>query len=124
MSGFTSFRSYHLADIAKRLYQLDAPLRWNVGRKDSGLLIEVPRLETFDISVPKGLGWLQSRDDRRVLLPAAIHDFLLREGFDVAFASGEFRRALLAMEVPAWRCWALYAATLLWTAIRRKPAQK
>lgn len=120
MSGFSSFGNFEHVPGTHKAYLLTQPLHWHIGCKGSDWLLTVEVGTVFDISVPRVLEWLQSPHDRRVLLAAAIHDELLKRGHDVAFASAEFRRALLARGVSPARAWLLFAATLSWTAMHRQ----
>ncbi|WP_150524035.1 DUF1353 domain-containing protein [Roseibium sediminis] len=119
MSGFSSFDYFEHVPGTRKTYVLTQTLRWHIGCKGSDWLLAVEAGTVFDISVPWTLEWLQSPHDRRVLLAAAIHDELLKRGHDVAFASAEFRRALLARGCSPPRAWALFTATLIWTAFGR-----
>lgn len=120
MSDFTSFNALSLVVGARKTYQLDAPLIWDIGKKGSGWSLIIPPGVAFDISVPRAFEWALSPHDERVLPAAAIHDELLRRGHDAAFASSEFRRALIARGYSQWRAWGLFLVTLLWTALREK----
>ena len=86
------FDGYEYTGAGDR-YVLTAPLVWEVGRRGSGWMYVVPAGFAFDLSVPRLLTWLVSRHYRAWLLPAALHDHLLAQGFDYAFAGGEWRRA-------------------------------
>ena len=49
------------------------------------------------------------------MLPAAaLHDYLLEEGFDITFAAGEFRRACIARGVSKSKAWLAFFATLIY----------
>jgi hypothetical protein len=119
MSAFTDFEAFSRLPGTRTLYSLDGPLTWEVGKRGSGWTLNIPAGTTFDISVPRFLEWAQSPHDRRVLLAAAVHDELMRQGCDRPFASGEFRRACMARGVPCAFAWALYFATLLATGFAR-----
>jgi len=114
MSEFTKFEAFSLVD--KALYRLDADMIWAIGKKGSHWELVVKEGTEFDISVPAAFRWFVSPHNRTVLPAAAIHDELLRRGFDSAFASAEFRRATRARGYPSWRAWLLFSSTLLWTA--------
>lgn len=121
-TDFSTFEDFALVAGERKLYVLQSDLCWNVGKKDSGYLLELPLGTTFDISIPRLFEWLLNPHDRRVLLAAALHDELLRRGFDIGFASAEFRRAAIARHYPGWKAWGLFGATLIWTAASRKKA--
>jgi hypothetical protein len=119
VSDFTAFDEFEQVEPGSRIYVTRWPVMWEIGRKGSGWELVMEAGETFDISVPCGLRWLLSPHDRRLLPAALVHDELLREGHDVAFASAEFRRAALARGVNALFAWLLFVVTLVWTAARR-----
>lgn len=119
MSGFSSFGQFEHVPGTHKTYVLTHALYWHIGCKGSDWLLTIEAGTDFDISVLRFLEWLQSPHDRRVLPAAAIHDELLKRGHDVAFASAEFRRALLARGCSPPRAWALFTATLIWTASGR-----
>lgn len=123
MSGFSDFEAFVLAqdewgvENANELeYTLLRPLAWDIGRKASPWTLTVPENENFDITVLRGLSWLQSPHDRQLLPAAAVHDELLKRGYDRPFAAAEFRRACRARGVGPWRAWALFFAVLGWTS--------
>lgn len=118
MSDFTNFENFeHVADSYK-IYRLKSPLIWDIGAEGSNWRLEIAKGSTFDISVPRLLEWVLSPHDRRVLPAAAVHDELLRRGFDIVFASAEFRRAIIARGLNRLWAWLLFFATLIWTALR------
>ena len=101
-----------------KAYRLSSPLQWEIGQKGSGWVLVVPAGYVFESSIPWWLTWLISRDHRPWLLAAAIHDRLFDLGYDKAFASGEWLRAVRAVRkrdrlkilaVPA------YYALTIWT---------
>lgn len=53
-------------------------------------------------------------------MPARVHDQLLEDGFDQAFASSEFRRALRARGAGGVYAWLLFFVTLFATAFKGK----
>ena len=116
MSTFSQFEAFEKREGI--IYELKADLVWNIGKKESGWSLTIPKGREFDISVPRWLRWILSPDDRCVLPAAAIHDELLNQGHDVAFASSEFRRAVLARGGGMIWAWMLFWATLVWTAWR------
>ena len=120
MSDFTKFRRWRRIPLSRDEYALEASLAWEVGRKGSGLVVIVPKGFVFDISVPWFLRWWMSRSDPQVLPCAALHDWLLFEGYDLAFASGEMRRALRAKGVGKMRSYLIWAGTLVVTAWNRR----
>lgn len=115
MSRFTDFDAFYAIVPGSRLYELAAPLAWDIGCEGSGWVLDLAWGTRFDISVPRWLEWVLSPHDRRVLPAAAIHDELLRKGHDAAFASAEFRRAAIARGVRPWFGWLLFAAVFFWT---------
>lgn len=124
MSKFSKFVDFELVAGTRKLYSLKSPLIWEISSKGSGWELPLKAGLTFDISVPRFLEWAQDPHDKRVLLAALVHDELLRRGEDVAFASAEFRRALITRGISKRWAWLLFTLTLLWTAQsqRSKPA--
>lgn len=118
MVKFSEFDDFAPVTEGSRRYVMGSVAFWDIGRKGSGYRLELKPGRTFDISVPWWLKWLQSPHDRRVLMAARVHDELLEEGFDQAFASSEFRRACRARGVSAQYAWVLFFATLFVTAFK------
>lgn len=119
MSKFTDFEEFMLVPGTDAKYVLNASLIWEIGKRGSGWFFEIRSGTKFDISVPRWLEWLQSPHDRRILLAAAIHDELGKHGHDVAFASGEMRRAMSARGTSHLRAWSIFFVTLCYTAAWR-----
>ena len=115
MSNFTRFENFHLLEGSKYIANSDTV--WHIGKKYSNWYLKLEAGKPFDISVPRGLGFIQSRHDRDVLMAAWVHDRLLEMGFDKPFASSEFRRACIARGVGTFRSWMLFYATLFYTTI-------
>ena len=118
MIQFSTFDAFKRVSGTEKTYQLEAPLNWDIGKKGSGWSLLITPGTTFDISVPRLFEWALSPHNRRVLPAAAIHDELLRRGHDSAFASSEFRRALIARGYLHWRAWGLFLATLIWMTFK------
>ena len=70
----------------------------------------------FDISAPRCLQWIVSPLDRRYLLAAAVHDWLLQDGWKRNRAAIEFYHGLLAMGVKRWWAVVMTACVLVWTS--------
>ncbi len=115
MKPFSKFEDFKVLENYK--YIATSSTKWDIGKKGSDWSLFLEEGETFDISVPKGLGFIQSRHDRRVLMGAWVHDRLLERGFDKAFASSEFRRACIARGVSRTRSWVLFYTTFYYTII-------
>lgn len=99
-------------------YRLRALLIWEIGNKGSGWKLEIPAGFEFESSVPRLLRWIVSPHHRSWLLAAAVHDRLLAEGFDKAFAAGEWLRAVRAMRAQdskAWLALPAYYGVVIWT---------
>ena len=90
-------------------------ITWYLGYKNSPWVVLVKRGFIFDISVPRWLRWLVSPDDETLLGPAAIHDWLLQDGWKRNRAAIEFYQACRAWGVPRWRAFILAGAVLTWT---------
>lgn len=77
---------------------------WEIGRKGSGFWFEVRDGTLFDVSIPAGpLRLVFDPHDPRYLKAAALHDEILRAGFDRITAAGAFNAALAADGVSRWR---------------------
>ena len=120
MSSVSTFTGLERVEGSRKRYGYRDPFFWDVGRKGSGMTLRVPpRTEfDFDVSVPRWLEWAQSPHETPVVIASGVHDWLLEDGHDAAFASSEFRRVLRAFGVSAQRAWRLYFATLFFTAFR------
>lgn len=95
MSKATQYDDY--IHVYKNKYKLGSNLVWEIGLLGSGWELTVPKDFEFDISVPKWLQWLISPHHRAWFLGSAIHDYLLKNGFDRGFAAGEWYRGARAM---------------------------
>lgn len=115
------------------LYRSTAELVFEVGALGSGLRVSVPAGVTFDVSVPQHkpapinpfrwpfwflravfvifANWLVDVHDERFRKAAALHDVLLRAGWDRATAGAVFHSALKADGVPRWQ------RLLMWLAV-------
>lgn len=71
-------------------YITTKPIEWHVGKKNSHLVVIVPKGFKFESSVPRLFWWLFSPHDPQYLLAACIHDWLLENNFRPAFAASEW----------------------------------
>lgn len=94
MSAFTENSEY--IDLPDNRFILSRPLKWEVGREGSGLWITVPTGFKFDISVPRWLWLIVSPMDKRFVLAACLHDWLLQDGWAHNRAAIEFYHGLKA----------------------------
>lgn len=101
-------------------YKLTQDLTWEVGKKNSGLLTIIPKGFSFESSVPKPLWWLWSPDDPYFLKAAAIHDWLLENGYRPAFAAGEWYDAAKSVHAPRLRRLFGFMAVALWTLLTER----
>ena len=104
--------------VGSEKYQCCSPIAWEIGRKGSGWILTVPTDFVFDSSVPKFAQWIVSPHHEPWLLAAAIHDYLLEQGFDKAFAAGEWLRAARAVakrDDKKWLVLPAYYGVVLWT---------
>lgn len=83
-----------------RGYVLVAPIVWHLGKKDSGHILTIPKGTEFESSVPWVLRWLWSVDDPYFLKAAAIHDFMLENGYFKDSADSEWYQAALCENAP------------------------
>ena len=89
-------------------------LQWEVGRKGSGMWIEVPVGFGFDVSVPCGLRWLFNPRHARYLKAACLHDYALSQQWDRVAAAAVFADALKADGVGRWRRLTMTLAVIVW----------
>ena len=95
-------------------YITTAPLFWELGRKGSGLWLQVEPGFGFDVSVPVLLRWLFDPHDPRYLKAAALHDFALLDGWDRVSAAAAFAGALAAVGVGRGERLAMVLAVIVW----------
>jgi len=88
-------------------WELMSPLRWEIGKKDSGHVYEVkPGFETDLASIPWWGRWAIDRGDARLAKAAILHDSMHNDGeYSPITASAEFTAALLADGCKKW--WAI-----------------
>ncbi|SFQ14537.1 Protein of unknown function [Roseivivax halotolerans] len=112
MSVYTDIGTWceHVSGIE---YRTTAPLTFEIGRKWSGLEIEVRRGTYFDCSIPRGLRWAFDPHDPRFLKASAIHDHLLGMRWDRVTAGAIFHDALKADGVGRARRLAMWLAVSL-----------
>ncbi|WP_061930097.1 DUF1353 domain-containing protein [Aureimonas sp. AU22] len=92
-------------------YRQHGATHWEIGRKGSNYWFEVDDGTLFDVSIPAGpLRLIFDPHDPRYLKAAALHDELLRQGFDRVTAAGAFNQALNADGVSAARRFVMTAA--------------
>lgn len=80
-----------------------SPIVWEIGKKGSGWVLCIPAGFEFESSVPRWLWWLFSPDDPHFLKSAAIHDWLLENGFRRAMADAEWHDAARSEGAPILR---------------------
>ncbi|PYE80805.1 DUF1353 domain-containing protein [Pseudoroseicyclus aestuarii] len=112
MSAYTAAAAWY--ELAEGLrYRVTVPLRWEIGR-EGGPAVTVPPGFVFDVSVPRGLRWIVSPRDARYLKAAALHDWLLEDGWARVTAAAVFNEALAADGVGRLRRLAMWLAVSLW----------
>lgn len=112
---FADFNDFIKIKSSRRDYLLGSDLSWDIGQKGSSWKLIIKKGFKVNVSAPRLLEWAIDVHDKNLLAAAAIHDWLLEQGFDKAFASSEFRRALRARGVSHVKSWGLFFATLFWT---------
>lgn len=100
-------------------YRVTRPTSWEVGKKGSGLFVQVPAGFQFESSIPRLLHWLVSPHDERLLWSAAIHDWLLENGYGAIFSAGEWYSGALKYRVPPRRAFSMCISIVVYTAARR-----
>lgn len=113
MSAYTDASDWcqHDSDL---MYITTAPLSWEIGRKGSGYVVDIPVGWIFDVSVPLVLRWIFSPHDIRYLKAAAVHDWLLEDRWSRVTAGAEFHEALRADGVGMGRRLAMWLAASVW----------
>lgn len=88
----------------KRISKIDyitlEEICWDVGFKGNKNKEIVPIDFPFNVSIPWYLLWLFSRHNPRYFRAAAVHDYLLKIGYDRVSAAGAFNHGLKAEDVP------------------------
>ena len=92
-----------------RGYVVTRPLLWDIGKRGSGWVFEIPIGKEFESSVPWALRWVFSPDDPAFLKAAAIHDTLLEAGYRSAFADSQWFEAAMSEQAPALKAWVAYS---------------
>lgn len=113
MSNATDFNNF--IPLKDHKFRLGSVINWEIGAKGSGWLLKIPPGFVFDSSVPRGLWWVRSPDYRPWLLAAAVHDWLLENGYDRAFAAGEWLRAVRAKDPGSKLALVAYYGIVGWT---------
>lgn len=101
-------------------YALRAELRWEIGKRGSGVWLVVPKGHIFDVSVPKPLRWLIDPHQRALLLPSAIHDFTTRNGWEWQTCAGLWHHTLRANRVCPVKAFLFFVAVSFFTFFRKK----
>lgn len=112
MSRYTEEMQRFVRQVDGR-YRLVAALPWHIGHV-GGPVITVPVGFVFDVSIPWFARWVFNPNARQYFKAAALHDFLLIEGFDRLTAGACFHEALRADGVPTWRRLVMWLAVSLW----------
>jgi len=115
MSKATEFTGFQHVDGTDYKYVLTDTLYWDIGIEGSGWTLEIPNGFKFDSSVPWFLRWLVSPNYEPWLLAACVHDYLLANSFDYAFAAGEWYRAARAKDPTGFLVTLAYYGVSFWT---------
>src|SRR6185437_8718655 len=99
-------------------WEVEAPLRWELLRKGSGLAVTVPAGFTTDLaSIPWWLRWLYNPADPRYAKAVVLHDWLLVDpAISRLEAAAVFYEALCASGVSNWRAVPMALGVWAWTA--------
>jgi hypothetical protein len=113
MSRYTNYSS--LVDLQEGSYKLRLidELSWEIGHVNSGLFITVPAGYIFDVSIPWWARPVFSPLDRRFFKAAALHDYMLEQGYSRTSSAGVFNEALEADDVSRLRRLFMYLAVSL-----------
>ena len=93
-----------------RGYITTQSIHWNIGKKESGWVFDIPAGRAFESSVPFALRKIFSPKDPFFLKSAVIHDSLLEAGYRQAFADSQWFEAALSVHAPALRTRLAYSA--------------
>lgn len=97
-----------------RLWCVVGTIAWELCYPGSGFHLIVPDGFVTDLaSVPPFAQGLLNPFEPDTVLPAIVHDAMLDQGFDRHVAAAEFRRALLATNVPSWKRSLFYLVVLV-----------
>lgn len=124
MSKFINFTAYERVGGTEKDYRLTDDLFWDIGKK-GGHKEVLPKGFIFQVSSPRFYDWLQRKlpflpnlaHHPWLLIPSAIHDWFLINGYDLPFSSGEFRRSMRAKGANVLFAICAYFLTLIWTVI-------
>ncbi|WP_099867833.1 DUF1353 domain-containing protein [Pararhizobium haloflavum] len=94
-------------------YRLARSLTWHIGHED-GPPVTVPAGFMFEVSVPVLLRWLFDPHDPAFHKAAALHDWLLENGWDRVTAGAVFHEALKADGVSLPRRLVMLLAVIIW----------
>ena len=99
MSEYTTISQWY--DIKEEKFETTQSLRWELGRKGSGMWLEVPAKYPFDVTVPSMfLRLFVNPRDARYLKASCLHDYALHEkGWDRVTSAAAFSEALKADKV-------------------------
>jgi len=102
-----------------RRWRTDRRHVWEVGGAGSGRFITIPAGTEFESSVPQWARWFISPDDKRFLLAALVHDYLLEAGvYERPQAAAEWYDAARAGAAPAFRAKVAYIALAINAVVR------
>ena len=104
-----------------RGYTTTKEFPWEVGKEGSGLFIYIPKGFEFESSVPSWLPkFIMDPDDKRFLLSALVHDYMLRNRFGPVSSGAEWYRAARLSGVGKWSAFIRLLPVLIFTVSRRK----
>lgn len=80
-------------------YKVIEPIVWDIGFKGNVNKEIVPADFTFDVSIPWFLRFIFDRHDVKYFKASALHDYLLKIGYDRVSAAGAFNHGLKSDKV-------------------------
>ena len=106
----------------RRRWRSSAPVRWHIGRAQSGRVVEIAAGREFESSIPWWAAWFIHPDDPRFLLAALIHDVMLEDRiYGRAQAAAEWLDGALAGGAPPWKAKVAFVAVAAWAVWRNDP---
>ena len=113
VSDFTKDKEWCIIQIGTK-YLSSELISFDLGNLGSNLTYVVPSGFEFDVSIPRGLRFILSPHNPKYLKAAAIHDHMLKSGWDRPTAGGVFQAALKVSGVNSATRLAMFFAVTLW----------
>ena len=113
MSAWTAAEGSVLELEGDIVFVLVKPLPWHIGKAD-GPVVTVPVAFRFELSIPRPLRWLFDPQAPAFRKAAALHDWLVQNGFDRLTSAAQFYQALKADGVSPLARLTMFVAVACW----------